>query len=123
MKRYGCDADLGVVMRAWFLRIFHDATSGRKGFCVLCSHLFHEKKQGSELSPEPCSETGGEGGILKRAQDKGLRRGFRKRTTKRTTGEKKCFYRVFLLVALRESLATRLRNSRSAAIGYAVIPG
>ena len=63
MKRYGCDADLGVVMRAWFLRIFHDATSGRKGFCVLCSHLFHEKKQGSELSPEPCSETGGEGGI------------------------------------------------------------
>ena len=50
-------------MRAWFLRIFHDATSGRKGFCVLCSHLFHEKKQGSELSPEPCSETGGEGGI------------------------------------------------------------
>lgn len=64
-----------------------------------------------------------EGGILKRARDKGLRRGFRKRTTKRTTGEKKCFYRVFLLVALRESLATRLRNSRSAAIGYAVIPG
>lgn len=35
MKRYGCDADLGVVMRAWFLRIFHDATSGRRGFCVL----------------------------------------------------------------------------------------
>ena len=63
MKRCVGDADLGVVMRAWFLRIFHDATSGRKGFCVLCSHLFHEKKQGSELSPEPCSETGGEGGI------------------------------------------------------------
>ena len=44
MKRYGCDADLGVVMRAWFLRIFHDATSGRRGG-VLCSHLFHEKKR------------------------------------------------------------------------------
>ena len=63
MKRCVGDADLGVVMRAWFLRIFHDATSGRRGFRVLCSHLFHEKKQGSELSPEPCSETGGEGGI------------------------------------------------------------
>ena len=44
MKRCVGDADLGVVMRAWFLRIFHDATSGRRGG-VLCSHLFHEKKR------------------------------------------------------------------------------
>ena len=45
MKRCVGDADLGVVMRAWFLRIFHNATSGRRGFRVLCSHLFHEKSR------------------------------------------------------------------------------
>ena len=61
MKRYGCDADLGVVMRAWFLRIFHDATSGRKGG-VLCSHLFHEKKRpkGIRIFPRAlCLDGGG----------------------------------------------------------------
>ena len=57
------------------------------------------------------------GGILEPLWGKCLRWCLFKRTTKRTTGEKKCFYRVFLLVAFRESLATRLRNSRSAAIG------
>ena len=29
---------------AWFLRIFHDATSGRRGFRVLCSHLFMKNR-------------------------------------------------------------------------------
>jgi len=43
MKRYGCDADLGVVMRAWFLRIFHDATSGRRGACFAL--IFFMKKE------------------------------------------------------------------------------
>lgn len=86
-------------------------------FACFALIFFMKKKQGSELSPEPCSETGGEGGILEPLWGKGFRWCLFKRTTKKTTGEKKCFYRVFLLVAFRESLATRLRNSRSAAIG------
>ena len=63
MKRYGCDADLGVVMRAWFLRIFHDATSGRKGFCVLCSHLFHEKNRARNLVQSPVQKLAEKGGF------------------------------------------------------------
>ena len=66
MKRYGCDADLGVVMRAWFLRIFHDATSGRRGG-VLCSHLFHEKKRpkGIRIFPRALCLDGGVSVLVK----------------------------------------------------------
>lgn len=62
MKRYGCDADLGVVMRAWFLRIFHDATSGRRGACFALI-FFMKKNRARNLVQSPVQKLAEKGGF------------------------------------------------------------
>lgn len=66
MKRYGCDADLGVVMRAWFLRIFHDATSGRRGACFALIFFMKKKRpKGIRIFPRALCLDGGVSVLVK----------------------------------------------------------
>ena len=62
MKRCVGDADLGVVMRAWFLRIFHDATSGRRGACFALI-FFMKKNRARNLVQSPVQKLAEKGGF------------------------------------------------------------